>query len=228
MPESSSSTPDSFINKDDGRKYWQCMDASIASMVGVVPDVSEIDLRDSRDFLAQLGIGTGPGLRIIGSALDGGAGIGRVTQGLLVDVARQVDVMEPIAKFTEGLKGGDNIREILNIGLEEWHPTGDIKYDLIWNQWCLGHLTDRQLIQYLEECKTALEPKDGLIVVKENVTTSGVDLFDNVDSAVTRENCKFLRLFQQAGLQLVMTGTQRDFPKHFFPVKMYALKLMEA
>ena len=103
-----------------------------------------------------------------------------------MDIAEQVDVVEPIAKFTEGLKDKNGVRHIYNIGLEEWHPDNDVKYDLIWNQWCLGHLTDEQLIHYLERCKTALNPEGGLIVVKENLSTSGTDLFDEVDSSVTR------------------------------------------
>lgn len=112
--------------------------------------------------------------------------IGRITQGLLLDIAEQVDIVEPIAKFTDGLRGKSGVRNIYNIGLEEWGPKDDVKYDLIWNQWCLGHLTDEQLIHYLERCKTALKPDSGLIVVKENLSTSGTDLFDEVDSSVTR------------------------------------------
>jgi protein N-terminal methyltransferase len=64
-----------------------------------------------------------------------------------------------------------------------------MKYDLIWNQWCLGHLTDAQLTEYLKKCARGLRP-DGWIVVKENMSTSDKDVFDEVDSSVTR--CVFL------------------------------------
>ncbi len=95
--------------------------------------------------------------------------------------------MEPIAKFSDNLKDKDAIGKIFNVGLEDWSPqeSGESKYDLIWNQWCLGHLTDAQLTTYLEKCQMALK-EDGLIVVKENLSTSMVDVFDEVDSSVTR------------------------------------------
>lgn len=114
------------------------------------------------------------------------ARIGRITEGLLLSVAETVDIVEPIAKFSKGLNGKDGVGEIYNVGLEEWTPA-EKSYDLIWNQWCLGHLTDMQLIEYLEKCGRALK-EDGWIVVKENLSTaiSGEDLFDEIDSSVTR------------------------------------------
>lgn len=95
-------------------------------------------------------------------------------------------MVEPIAKFTQDLEKKSGVRRVFNMGLEEWQPTEGDKYDLIWNQWCLGHLTDDQLVQYLERCKTVLAAGEGLIVVKENITSNDVVLFDEQDSAVTR------------------------------------------
>jgi protein N-terminal methyltransferase len=113
--------------------------------------------------------------------------IGRITEGLLLGIAEKVDIVEPIAKFSENLKGKAGIGEIFNVGLEDWSPqeSEELKYDLIWNQWCLGHLTDSQLTTYLVKCQKVLKT-DGLIIVKENMSTSGGDVFDEVDSSVTR------------------------------------------
>jgi hypothetical protein len=85
------------------------------------------------------------------------------------------------------LKGKAGIGEIFNVGLEDWSPqeSEELKYDLIWNQWCLGHLTDAQLTTYLEKCQKVVKT-DGLIIVKENMSTIGGDVFDEVDSSVTR------------------------------------------
>lgn len=98
-----------------------------------------------------------------------------------------VDIVEPIAKFCENLKEKDGVGFIFNVGLEDWSPSGaeEFKYDLIWNQWCLGHLTDAQLLVYLEKCGKALR-QGGWIAVKENMSTSGEDIFDELDSSVTR------------------------------------------
>jgi protein N-terminal methyltransferase len=112
--------------------------------------------------------------------------IGRITEGLLLKVANQVDIIEPVAKFTAALEAKDGIRNIYNVGLEDWLPAEHDQYDLIWNQWCVGHLTDEQLVQYLERCKKVLNPDGGIIVVKENLSTIGVDEFDSTDSSVTR------------------------------------------
>jgi len=105
---------------------------------------------------------------------------------LLSGIAEQVDVIEPIAKFTAGLKGKPGVRNIFNMGLEDWEPEKDVQYDLIWIQWCVGHLTDAQLVGFLERCKSVLNPEWGLIVVKENNSTSGGDDFDETDSSITR------------------------------------------
>lgn len=69
------------------------------------------------------------------------------------------------------------------MGLESWEPT--VEYDLIWNQWCLGHLTDEQLLIYLQKCGRVLK-EGGFVVVKENMSSMGEDVFDEVDSSVTR------------------------------------------
>ena len=118
--------------------------------------------------------------------------IGRITEGLLLSIAETVDVVEPIAKFTDNLKGKKGVGRIWNVGLEEWDFDGDdvnenLKYDVIWNQWCLGHLTDTQLVSFLERCGKFLSER-GWIVVKENMSTDpeGEDIFDKVDSSVTR------------------------------------------
>ncbi|RYP65721.1 hypothetical protein DL771_008166 [Monosporascus sp. 5C6A] len=191
-PDPESLAPDCRVNTDHGKKYWEAAEADVNSMLGGVPlikgfsYISRVDLQGSRSFLAKLGIGNKQGRRSVDSVLEGGAGVGRITEGLLLDVAESVDVIEPVAKFTASLQDKHGVRKVFNVGLEEWQPVDGMKYDLIWNQWCLGYLTDAQLIQYLKSCKEALNQKKGLIVVKENISTSGIDLFDDEDSSVTR------------------------------------------
>jgi protein N-terminal methyltransferase len=111
--------------------------------------------------------------------------IGRVTEGLLLPLADEVDVIEPVAKFTKELQGKEGVRNVYNVGLQDWRPVDGVTYDLVWTQWCVGHLTDAQLVEYLERCQTVLRP-GGLIVLKENLSTTGADVFDELDSSVTR------------------------------------------
>ncbi|PHH72486.1 hypothetical protein CDD82_5960 [Ophiocordyceps australis] len=133
-----------------------------------------------------------------------------------------------MSKFTEALKDTTGVRSIFNVGLEEWQPQPGVAYDLIWTQWCSGHITDTQMVHYLEQCKAALRPASGIIVIKENLSTSGADVFDDKDSSVTRQDETYRRLFARAGLSLVRSELQRGFPVSktlsLLPVKMYALK----
>lgn len=111
--------------------------------------------------------------------------IGRITKNLLLPIAENVDVIEPVAKFTDRLKGIEGVRTVYNVGLEDWKPEG-VVYDFIWTQWCLNYLNDGQLVRYLEVCKTAIKPDGGIIFVKENRSTRDDDMFDEEDSSVTR------------------------------------------
>ncbi|KAH8128574.1 uncharacterized protein TrAFT101_012013 [Trichoderma asperellum] len=229
----SDNAPDSFISKEDGLNYWEGVSADIDGMLGGIPSVKgfsgilKSDLQGSRTFLAKLGVGAKQGRQKLATALEGGAGIGRVTEGLLIPLADEVDVIEPVAKFTAGLQGKEGVRNVYNHGLQDWEPVEGLKYDLIWTQWCVGHLTDSQLVEYLRRCQVALNP-GAMIVLKENLSTSGRDVFDELDSSVTREDAKFRQIFEEAGLQLVKSELQRGFPETpqmtLLPVRMYALK----
>lgn len=88
------------------------------------------------------------------------------------------------------LKEKPGVGRIWNVGLEEWDFEGEdahesMKYDLIWNQWCVGHLTDSQLTEYLKKCGRGVKI-GGWIIVKENLSSGVDDMFDELDSSVTR------------------------------------------
>ncbi|KAI8948781.1 alpha-N-methyltransferase NTM1 [Xylaria longipes] len=230
-PSATASASDSRINPDDSRHYWAGIDANDNGMLGGYGHVSRVDLRGSRSFLAKLGFGRKNGVKTIRRALEGGAGIGRITYGLLLDLAETVDVVEPISKFTEALAEGEGVGQIFNLGLEEWRPdeAGDVSYDVIWNQWCLGHLTDMQLQEYFQKCKSVLSVDEdgkvkGVIVVKENMCTTGDDVFDELDSSVTRTEETFRAIFEKAGLRIIKTELQHGLPSELYPVRMFALK----
>lgn len=92
-----------------------------------------------------------------------------------------------MAKLTLALRDKPGIRSIANVGLAEWQPSGGASYDLVWHQWCLGYLTDSQLVDHLRRCESALKSGDGWIIVKENLSTSGKDLLDEADGCTTRQ-----------------------------------------
>ncbi|MCJ1302867.1 Alpha N-terminal protein methyltransferase 1 [Hypocenomyce scalaris] len=228
--ETSPLPPDAQISHSDALSYWSSISPTVTGMLGGYPQISRIDLRGSANFLGKLRRQSPtPNDGPLSRGVDCGAGIGRVTAGFLSKVCDVVDVVEPIEKFAMEVRGAEmagdgRVGHVYIAGLEEWTP-GERRYNLIWNQWCLGHLTDVQLVEYLERSKAAVT-EGGWIVVKENMSTNedGEDIFDEVDSSVTRTDRKFRALFGRVGLRIVKTELQTGFPKGLYPVRFYALQ----
>ncbi|KAJ5587863.1 Alpha N-terminal protein methyltransferase 1 [Penicillium hispanicum] len=231
-----SSTPaDSKINHAASIDYWSSVPSTSSQMLGMLgtyPWYTRIELQGSKNFLTKVrrlipGISPGGKFRL---GVDCGAGVGRVTEGFLSHVCEVVDAVEPVEKFTHvlresKLKQEGVVGDIWTVGLEDWHPQKN--YDLIWTQWCVGHLTDAQLIEYIARCRGSLA-KTGLMVVKENLSTDprNQDMYDDLDSSVTRTDAKFRQIFDAAGMDVIKSEIQTGFPKQFklLPVKSYALR----
>lgn len=222
--------PDAQMSSTDAIEYWSSISATVNGMLGGYPQISRIDLRGSVIFLTKLRrqSATASDGKTMSRGADCGAGIGRVTAGFLSKVCEVVDVVEPVQRFAEAAKeakmaGSGIVGNIYIKGLEDWDPEGP--YDLIWNQWCLGHLTDKQLVAYFIRCKKAIA-NGGWVVVKENMSTdpNGEDMFDEMDSGMTRTDGKYRHLFEEAGLKIIRTELQMGFPKGLFPVRFYALQ----
>mgnify|MGYP000980919205 CR=1 FL=1 len=155
---------------------------------------------------------------------DCGGGIGRTSQHLLSPLFKEVDLIEPTPKFVEKAKEimKDNIKmaRYYQCGLEAWEPEAG-RYNLIWCQWVLPHLTDDDLVAFFKRCIPALAP-GGMIGVKENNSRDGF-IMDKEDTSVTRTDAQFKAIFKRAGLKLVAEKLQTGFPKQLLPVRMYAL-----
>ncbi|KAI5291290.1 Alpha N-terminal protein methyltransferase 1 [Ascosphaera acerosa] len=235
-------SPDSLIDHDAGLQYWSSLPPTKATMLGELGQFSwytRIDLQGSRNFLAKvrrrMGAAAGGDGAKLARGVDCGAGVGRVTEGLVSKVCAKVDVVEPVEQFAQVVRAGALARagvveDVYVVGLEAWEPSK--RYDLIWVQWCVGHLRDAELLRFLVRAKAALTDDAGLLCIKENNTTldDADDLFDEEDSSVTRSDAKFRRLFAQAGLRLVYSEIQTGYPEKFnlLPVRSYALRPAEA
>ncbi|KAJ5160518.1 Alpha N-terminal protein methyltransferase 1 [Penicillium canariense] len=226
---------DSKINHAASINYWSSLPSTTSNMLGMLgtyPWYSRIELQGSKNFLTKVRRLL-PALQPNGKfnlGVDCGAGVGRVTEGFLRHVCAVVDAVEPVSKFTQVLQEGQLkkdgvVGDIYTVGLENWFP--EKKYDLIWTQWCVGHLTDSQLIQYVSRCRNSLT-ESGIMVIKENLSTDpgDQDMYDDVDSSVTRTDAKFKQIFDAAGMDVIKSEIQTGFPKQFklLPVKSYALR----
>jgi protein N-terminal methyltransferase len=109
-------------------------------------------------------------------------------------------------EFLRPEREAGKIGQVFTMGLQEFTPEKG-KYSVIWNQWCLGHLTDVDLVEYFQRCKEGLVPDGGVIIVKENLA-SGIDNFDGLDSSFTRTEKTLRGIFKKAGLQILHVAEQ--------------------
>ena len=228
LPFNPEALPDSHIDHKAAIAYWSSCEATDNGVLGGYPQVSRVDIQGSKNFLAKLRQSSKhfPRSEKLKRVVDCGAGIGRITNGFLSKIAETVDIVEPVKSFTDQIRV-DKIGNIYQVGLEDWHPDQDGlgPYDLIWNQWCVGQLSDTELVKYLKRLPPALS-EGGWIVVKENLSNHylGEDVYDETDSSVTRTDDKFRKLFEDAGLMIVRTELQKGMPKSLYPVRTYALQ----
>ncbi|KAJ1844216.1 hypothetical protein H4S02_001027 [Coemansia sp. RSA 2611] len=211
---------------EDADTYWKTVPSSVDGMLGGLEVVHAPDIRDSAAFLTKLST---EHKLATNYACDCGAGIGRVTKHLLLQKFATVDLVEQNAQFLETAattyleeeKREGRIGDLFPVGLQGFTPT-EGRYDVIWCQWVLSHLTDDDLVAFFERCVTKLAP-NGLICIKENVASRGY-VVDSDDSSVTRSEAVFEKLFQKARLEIVEQQVQTDFPSGLFEVKMWALR----
>ncbi|KAJ3148486.1 hypothetical protein HDU86_007416 [Geranomyces michiganensis] len=220
----------------DAAGYWGSVEPTVQGMLGGFEELTDIDCKASAAFIDEyVNSRKGSGRRgsivlpRIGKELacDCGAGIGRVSKHFLLKVFDRVDLVEQTPKFLEQAKAeflGDQASRVdrfIPQGLQEFVPE-EGRYDLIWAQWVLGHLTDDDFVAFFRRCKLGLKP-NGLIGVKENATRNGVEV-DLVDSSVTRPPALMKELFAEAGLRIIKEDLQKGFPPSLYPVYMFMLE----
>ncbi|KAI9026805.1 hypothetical protein DFJ74DRAFT_519036 [Hyaloraphidium curvatum] len=212
----------------DGASYWASVPATVDGVLGGFAELSDPDADGSLAFVEPFFGGEKPRLSREGRACDCGAGIGRVSKVFLLKVFKSVDLVEQDPAFlktaeTEFLGDlKDRVDKFICMGLQDFTPE-EGRYEAIWSQWCLGHLTDDDLAAFFRRCKRGLVP-GGMVFVKENITRGTTHDVDRNDSSVTRSDALMKEIFERAGLKLVVEKVQEGFPAEIFPVKMYALE----
>ena len=229
-------------------------EATLDTVLGGFAPLTDLDLAGSLQFVQTL---QSEELQLLANqnlsqavACEFGAGIGRVSKGLLLPMGfGQVDLVESASHLLAaapdyiGDEGGADKCRYYCTSLQDWVSSQPGKYTLLWIQWVFCYLTDVDAIKFLEKCRLALVKSGGLIVLKENtvgdynnnkedddgsltVIPNRRDDFvlDLEDASVTRSVRYLIHLAKQAGLQVVyMQEAQSDFPQDIFPVPMIAL-----
>ncbi|GMH33845.1 hypothetical protein BSKO_01679 [Bryopsis sp. KO-2023] len=217
--------------------YWDSQENSDNGVLGGYGVLCGPDIKGSKDFLRKVAA-VSPRIKEILSgeavdetrAFDGGAGVGRVTEKLLLKYFSRVDLVEPSKQLLdtaeERLRGDalsnpehNSADQFYCVGLQDFHPKPNT-YDCAWLQWCLMYLTDDDIGAFLQTCKAALKP-GGVAVVKENTARTGF-VVDRDDNSISRTAEYMKDLFHRAGFKLIAESTQRNWPKDLYMVKMYA------
>ena len=207
--------------------YENNCDTTIDGVLGGIGHISERDLEGSRTFLSQFDLPSMPEGKS-SLACECGAGIGRVTKGLLLDFVDRCDLVESSSRllFSAPEHIGDNQSHKCRFfctELQDWVP-GPKRYSIIWIQWALCYLTDFDIVRFLRRCAEGLID-GGWIILKENTCEGEAFVVDVDDASITRSLQYWLDLIAKSGLQVKRLEWQDDFPDDIFPVPMIALQI---
>ena len=174
--------------------YWDQQPATIDGVLGGYENIHPVDSDTSKTMIQAFK----HMLPATNSALDCGAGIGRITKNVLKPVFENVDLVEPsIVQLDEARNYCPEARNYYHKGIQEFNYEN--RYDCVWIQWVLCYLTDNDIAEFLVKTKnngltSDAEGKTGLIFVKENVH-AGTFLLDKSDNSVMRTNDQFMAIF---------------------------------
>ncbi|EUB54378.1 Methyltransferase-like protein [Echinococcus granulosus] len=226
-------TPPDFYLKS--AKYWSGVDATVNGMLGGLTQVHWPDIVGSRYILARFV----PSLREC--ALDCGAGIGRITKHLLLPYFTTVDMVDMTGKFLDassayiGRPNADRVGNRFCCPLQDFTPP-EGRYDIIWVQWVIGHLTLSASAKFLRRCAAALRPCDStatstatvpirrsIIVLKDNVFSGAKSRFREVESSFVRTHDELLEVFRKAKLRVLLDERQTNMPSYIRPIYAFVL-----
>lgn len=169
-----------------------------------------------------------------GTVLDCGAGMGRVSEALLVHHFPTVQLLEPapplLASARRRLGKHPRVTAFIESGLHEYTFGPASSYSCIWMQWVIGALLDVDLVRVLTAAAHSLAP-GGCIILKENVcrqeagsgSAKNCFWYDEEDSYIVRSPAYTLACISLAGLQVLHEAVQEPWDKELLPVHMWAL-----
>lgn len=148
--------------------YWNRQPATVDGVLGGYEKIHNVESDTSRTMIQTFK----DQLPSLNSALDCGAGIGRITKNVLKPIFENVDLVEPSeVQLNEARTYCPEGRHFYQQGLQDF--VFPHKYDAIWIQWVLCYLTDEDIADFLVYAKErgltkGENEKSGLIFLKEN------------------------------------------------------------
>jgi len=223
--------PEPSLDYDTAAQYWDGVAPTVDGMLGGFGKISKADIAGSDALLRWVFDRPDPPRH--GRCLDCGAGIGRVSRLLLQRHFGKVDMVEQNQAFCDKAKEqfSDNpkLGSVFCSGLQDFAPPPPHpRWDVVWVQWVIIYLPDAELIAFLQRMAGRLSQR-GVLVLKDNFTMGSPedpDMFvkDEEDSSVTRPLEHVKNLAKEAGLVLLKSSRQENFPKQLFKVYMLVFK----
>ncbi|KAH7828324.1 putative N-terminal Xaa-Pro-Lys N-methyltransferase 1 [Monocercomonoides exilis] len=209
------------------KDFWIKSPATVSGMLGALPHVAPPDEKDSLNYLK--GMYRHRATPMTGTiALDIGAGIGRVTEKVLLKCFTKVDIHDQNQNFLNKAWGrlssyvkSGRLRNKFASPLQDFTPP-EKEYDLIWIQWVIGYLPSMDLIRCLNRMKAALKPGKGVIVIKENCARDE-EIIDNDDNYIIRSVENWTKIFNKSELHVVSARRDESLPKSIMPVYFFLL-----
>uniref|UniRef100_A0A7S0LJ52 Alpha N-terminal protein methyltransferase 1 n=1 Tax=Coccolithus braarudii TaxID=221442 RepID=A0A7S0LJ52_9EUKA len=217
-------------------------------VLGGYGDIHSVDSSGSLDFIAAWHAGRlpagGESGRHAGTAarelspipharaLDCGAGIGRVSDGVLLHVCEHVELVEVSPALLESARSrlaryAPRV-SYTSASLREFEPPAGA-FDLVWLQWVLGHLTDTDVLALLRRCRASLRTSGAIVVKDNNAVPSDCEegnpnyCIDTENASVCRSHAHLRALFKRAKLRVINCEQQLGFPRELHAVRMYLL-----
>jgi len=206
---------------DTAQRFWTSQPPTVGGVLGGLNHVNDADINASLAFLAPFAADWGPTT----VALDCGAGVGRVSNGVLLPLVGRIelqDFSDSMLAAARNALPADRVAASHHCRLQDFAFPATPTYAMIVMQWLLMYITDDDIIGILQRARRSLTP-DGLIFVKDNVSR-GATSIKAEDSSMARSEAHYDRLFRLAGLRMVTRQRQSPWPLDLHPVMMYALR----
>jgi protein N-terminal methyltransferase len=207
---------------DKTKQHWENTESSIKGVLGGNDQVHDTDVKTSNELLTGL---ISHNMITPFRALDCGAGIGRVTNHVLLNHFQEIDIMEQDEKYVnhckESFKDNAKIKKIYKSSLQDF--VFEHKYNVIWIQWCVENLNDDDLITFLTKCRENLE-EGGMIIVKENIVNKGIKFWEE-DYSRIRSDIVFKKIFTNSGLRIKKHFHHPNWPKDLLKVSIFLLTI---
>lgn len=206
------------------KKRWHNAQATLTGIMDGFENVHDIDVANSCDILDDL---IKNKLITPNYVMDCGAGIGRISQHVLNKYFSSIDLLEQDKKFVEfcqeNFKNQPKIKDIYQDSLQNFQFKKS--YDVVWIQWCLEHLTDLDVIAFLQKARKNLKD-DGVIVIKGNLMENYEEenYIDIKKGDIIRSFKAFEDIFKKCELKIIATSKIKDWSQDLMPVMSFVLK----